>query len=180
MKHKVTYKIDDAVGFLALCQRMNETFIPTGSRVYAEMRVVEDTDWDYVVHPYLHCGGEPLREFLTLFNKGITPVGIVEPLYAGDSCFEKDEATPILPVKDDDSIDCVTYVESHDRKLKINLIFTFSLKEFGSWCAATDTLKWQHDEAVKVIWDKEYRVKRFKQLRDAHMRSCPAPVPMPF
>jgi hypothetical protein len=180
MKHKVTYTIADAVGFLALCQRMNETFIPTGSRVYAEMRVVADTDWDFIVHPYLHCGGEPLREFLIIYNKGVTPVGVVEPLFTGDSCFEKDEPKPALPVKNDDNLDCVTYVQSPDKALKINLIFTFSLAEFVGWCAATDTLKCQHDEAAKVTWDKEYRVKRFKQLRDAHMRSCPTPTPMPF
>ena len=177
MRHKVTYTIADAVGFLALCQRMNETFIPTGSRVYAEMRVVADTDWDFIVHPYLHCGGEPLREFLIIYNNGVKPVGVVEPLLAGDSCFEKDEPKPILPVKDGDSLDCVTYVQSPDKALKINLIFTFSLAEFGSWCVATDALKGQYEDAMRVVWDKEHRVKRFKQLRDAHMSSCLAPMP---
>jgi len=195
MRNKITYTISDADGFLAMCHRMNASFVPTGSRVYAEMRVTKKTDHDFIVAPYLWQLGEPMKEFLRTYNSGVMPAAKVEALcpdtsgYAGDPFFTEDRADTPVPEKEEGlaGFDGVVYVTSPDEEVKINLIFTRTVAEFGGWCCATDTLKFAHGDAMRIIWDKGYRVRKFKQLRDEYMRACvphmkseAAVLPSPF
>jgi len=183
MKRKITYTISDPEGFLAMCHRMEGSFVPTGSRVYAEMRVTADTDHDFIVAPYLWLGGDPMREFLRTYNSGVMPEAKVEALCPATSGYAGDPFWVDTPVPEigEDELDGVVYVVGPG--VCINLVFTRSPAEFGGWCCATDTLKFAHGDAMRIVWDKGFRVRKFKQLRDEYMRAC-APhmklLPSPF
>jgi hypothetical protein len=173
MRNKITYTVADAAVFLALCQRMERTFIPTGSRVYACEMVKDTTDYDFIVAPYLWQLGEPMREFLRACNGGapasveIVPICNFDPMnYASDPFFNIEEWQDTKPVKDDD-FEGVVYVTGGG--VTVNLIFTASQVEFEAWQHATNELKDSLHDYRSINLNKAYRVRRFKELRDGYM-----------
>jgi hypothetical protein len=180
MRNKITYTIADASVFLALCQRMERSFIPTGSRVYARETVKVDTDYDFIVAPYLWDLGEPMREFLRACNGGVDALVKIEPLcdmstYADDPFFNPDEwgvAPNQRPVNGDVDLDGVVYVVGREGGVTVNLVFTQSAAEFGAWQWATHELEHSTHDYRQIRCDKAYRVRRFKEVRDRYMDSC--------